>query len=388
MDNQPAMSLNNGGIGNAQGQELSNEAIKSANKVLNKYYDKHAEDTASQPGGIEILQHLVTKANLKEEANALQQKSAGDQAQNVITPEHISLIGKILNNTAWGQNLQSSKLDNLQKVSDIQNAGGGQDTEQSIQRMADLNKIIDNKLPGYQVTQNADGSFAVHPKAAGVMSQLNPQELDSMSNSLVNGDQAPSQLPRIQKGQVIAAALAKDPTYSPAKADMEFAANKMGASSFERNYNNLDSFHKDFEKNSDYLLNLSKNFDRNKLPIINKIIVAGGKGITGDPKSTQLIQAVNTVANGYARLQNPTLAGQALSDASRKEAQDLINGFQSDTQLRSLLDPKEGSMRIDAQNRIDAAQEVRDRIKGTYGKSNKSDTSNSVKSGFKVISVR
>ncbi len=253
----------------------------------------------------------------------------------------------------------------------------GFNTEESIQKMADLNTIIDQKLPGYQVTQNADGNFVVHPKAAGIMAQMSPEQLDSLSGSLVDNQIAPSQLPRIQKAQVIAAAISKDPNYSPATADMEFAANKMGSSSFERNFNNLDSYHKDFEKNADYLLKLSANMDRSKIPLLTKAIMAGAKTITGDPKATQILQAVNTVGNGYARLQNPTLAGQALSDAARQESAALINGSQTDEQLRSLLDPKTGSMRIDAQNRIQAAQEVRDRIKNTYNKRNKNDTANS-----------
>jgi hypothetical protein len=65
--------------------------------------------------------------------------------------------------------------------------------------------------------------------------------MDSITNGLLSGDVIPSQLPRTQKNQVIAAALFKDPTYSPAQADMEFAANKAGAQSFEKNFNNLDS---------------------------------------------------------------------------------------------------------------------------------------------------
>jgi hypothetical protein len=304
---------------------------------------------------------------------------ASQQPQQDITSSQTNSIqvpkqGMFERNDIYGQ-----RLENVIKQQKIQNGGQDFNTQESIQKMADLNKVIDQKLPGYQVTQNADGNFIVHPKAAGIMAQMSPEQLDSLSSGLVSNQIVPSQLPRIQKAQVVAAALAKNPNYSPAQADMEFAANKMGAGAFEKNFNNLDSFHRDFEKNSDYLLKLSSNFDRSKLPLINSAIVGGGRSITGDPKATQLLQAINTVANGYARLQNPTLSGQALSDASRKEAQDIISGFSSDVQLKSLLDPNKGSMRIDAQNRIDAAQEIRDRISSTYSKDKKQNQTNSVK---------
>lgn len=375
--NEPAMSLKNGGVGNVNGDILPEQAINSASKVINKYWDKHAEDIAAQPGGIDVLHKLVETHNtMNENPNFIPAKNITSPAQ--ITPEGNIQEGGAL---SWvGGNNTGMLLKKMLLASQINenlNKNKGFNTEEAISKMAKLNKTIDEQLPGYQVTQTADGNMVIHPKAAGILAQMAPEQIDALSDSLVNNQITPSQLPRVQKAQVIAAALAKDPNYSPAQADMEFAANKMGATSFERNYNNLDSFHRDFEKNADYLLKLSSNFDRSKLPIINRAIVGGGRSITGDPKATQLLQAVNTVANGYARLQNPTLAGQALSDAARKEAQDIISGFGSDEQLRSLLDPKNGSMRIDAQNRIDAAQEIRNRIKNTYGKSVKNTTANS-----------
>lgn len=375
--NEPAMSLSNGDIGNVNGEPLPEQAINSASKVINKYWDKHAEDIAAQPGGIDVLHKLVESHNaMNDNPNFIPAKSINSPAQ--ITPEGNIQEGGAL---SWigGHNtgMLLKKMLLASQINENINKNKGFNTEESIAKMAKLNKTIDEQLPGYQVTQTADGNMVIHPKAAGVLAQMSPDQIDSLSGSLIDNQIVPSQLPRIQKAQVIAAAIAKDPNYSPAQADMEFAANKMGATSFERNFNNLDSYHRDFEKNADYLLTLSKNMDRSKIPLLNKAIMAGAQTITGDPKATQVLQAINTVGNGYARLQNPTLSGQALSDAARKEASDLINGSQTDEQLRSLLDPKTGSMRIDAQNRIDAAQEIRNRIKNTYGKSGKNITANS-----------
>lgn len=196
---------------------------------------------------------------------------------------------------------------------------------------------------------------------------MQPADVDKAARLLASGKEVPSQLSGFskQKQQVINRAMELNPDYDPAKSDMEFAVNKMGAGAFVKNYNNLDSFHQDFELNSDYLLKLSKNFDRSQIPLLNRALVTGANEIQGNPQATQVLQAVNTVANGYARLQNPTLGGQALSDAARKEAQGVVSAFYSDKQMRALLDPETGSMRIDAQNRMTAAKNVKDKLMGS-----------------------
>lgn len=243
------------------------------------------------------------------------------------------------------------------------------------QKESDINSKLLSQYLTPAVTDKLQPSFSggkisLKPPTAN-NTAISPEDLNTTATMMTTlGDNGipqlvPSMIPgRNGKLQAIAAARKLDPNYNPSEADMNFAVTKMGAGAFEKNFNNLDSFHQDFEKNADYLLKLSSNFDRSLSPIINKALVSGANEIQGNPKATQILQAVNTVANGYARLQNPTLSGQALSDAARDEAQSLINGFQSDVQMKALLDPTEGSMRIDAKNRVDAAQNVRDRIAG------------------------
>ena len=54
-NNQPAMSLNNGAIGNSQGQQLPPQAQKAAQKALQQYYDNHAQQVLNHPDGIQAL---------------------------------------------------------------------------------------------------------------------------------------------------------------------------------------------------------------------------------------------------------------------------------------------------------------------------------------------
>lgn len=198
------------------------------------------------------------------------------------------------------------------------------------------------------------------------MGALPTDQVQSMAKQLVSGQLMPSELGGIRgsgKAQVLQAAQALDPTYNPASADMNYAAQKMGVSSFTKNFANLQSFKSDFDKNAQLLLQYSNQLDRSKYPMINKAIMAGKLTIEGDPIATKFAQGINTVVNGYAKLQNPSLSGQALTDAARGEASDLLNKLQSGQQLDALLNPKYGSMMLESQNRIDAAQETLNNLK-------------------------
>lgn len=349
-------------IANAHGPQagiVADKAFKTQDKQIEQAMTEHgmtAEDILKSKG-------IDINNPGKKQGNFFHTPFQMNKQTGEVTPE--SILGGLFKSTPE-DTLRMAQASQLAKKSQ------GFNTEESISKGAELNKMLDEKMPGYQVTQSADGNFVIHPKAAGIMAQMAPEQISALSDSLVNGQIVPSQLPRIQKAQVVAAALEKNPDYSPAKADMEFAANKMGAGAFYKNYAALDSFHRDFEKNSDLLIQLSKDFDRSKSPILNRAIVAGAKEIKGDPKATRYLQALNTVTNGYARLQNPTLGGQALSDAARKEARDFAEQSQTHEQLMGLLDPQNGSMRKEAQNRIEAAKEVKDELSSKYDKSSSS----------------
>lgn len=359
-DNEPAMSMVGGGVGNVQGQELPQEAIKSAQKALTKYYDAHAQDLLNQPNGAEVLGAIVQKANsLSQNPKLLPAKGMFQSAS--ITPE-----GDIQQGGSLGGISTQQLLNNLLKLSEVQknrNQSISIDPEESVKQLTSMNKRLKEEgLGDYQATQTASGQFIVHPKAAGVLAQIEPEQMNQMSDALLSGQVVPSQLPRTQKNQVIAAALAKNPEYNPAYEDMKFAANKMGAGTFVRNFNNIDSYHRMFEKNGQLLLSLSERMNRSKFPLINKAIMSEKINIEGDPLATRFAQAVYTQGLEFARIQNPTLSGQSLTDAARKEAEEILNRGQSHEQLKALLDKDTGSLSIEARNRIETAKQVRDEI--------------------------
>lgn len=212
------------------------------------------------------------------------------------------------------------------------------------------------------------------PKGSKMLPQstqpLSPDQIMQTAQMMVEKNEngtpklSPSQIPgRNGRLQAIAAARALDPTYSPAQADINFAVDKLGAPQFAKRYNNLDAYHRNFLRSADLTLKYSGEVDRSASPLINKAIMSGNLYIAGDPAATKLAQQMYTTAMEFARIQNPTLSGTALSDSARAEATDILNRWQSGAQLEALLG-QDGSMRLDSQNMIDTAKEKLDELRG------------------------
>lgn len=229
-----------------------------------------------------------------------------------------------------------------------------------------------SKLQGSGMTPSfTNGKFSMKTPY-GAMSQ---DQAAQSAQSLLNGSVVPSQLRGMQRTQAINAAQQIDPSYNAAKADINFAADKAGASGIEKLYNNVKTFHDTFRKNADVLLKESEGFDRSQIPLINRAIMAGQTKITGNPKASRLLAAVNTVSAEYARLTNsPGATGSVISDSARHEAQNILNGWQNDGTIKGLLDPDTGIMSVDANNRLQAIQDRRDDIKGTKSSSGSKST--------------
>lgn len=264
----------------------------------------------------------------------------------------------------------------------------GQDTVMSIPGIEGDLKTVPQMTGVYDPdTGQIKYSVPKNSKPIRTATNLSQDDINSAAQQLVDGTLAPSQLSNRtnQKQKILDAAKKLNPNFDAAQSDIDFSSGKSSQQQFQKNLSSLKSFHKDFELNADYLLKISPSFNRSKSPLLNRAIVTGATEIQGDPYATKVLQAINTVSNGYAKLQNPTLSGQALTDASRREAQDLLNKFQSDAQLRALLNPKDGSMRIDAQNRIDAADSTLKDMRGKKLGNNSQDNTDAEFERFKQL---
>lgn len=196
---------------------------------------------------------------------------------------------------------------------------------------------------------------------------LNNDQIDEAAKALVSGDQVPSQLNNRsnQKQIIIDRAKELDPNYSAAQADVNFAANKVGAQGMTKLYNMTKTSHDTFSKNADQALKESDNFPRSQIPLINSAILKGSTQITGNPQASRLLTAINTASMEYARLtSSPGSSSTVISDSARHEAQDLVAAWMNNGTLHGQLDPDTGIMRIDAQNRLNSVQDRYDAVRG------------------------
>lgn len=164
-NNEPAMSLTGGGIGNAQEEPLDpvdilkqmvkmheltlSPAQKGTKKALEEhFYDSTKDALASGQQG--IGQHIESQMGL----DALKQ-----------------LVGKDSFRTGMGEALKQSAgigtLDQLLKASEVQkNMNKSQMTNPAgaLDKIAGLNEQAKTKLPGYEFEQSADGNIYLRSK--------------------------------------------------------------------------------------------------------------------------------------------------------------------------------------------------------------------------------
>lgn len=117
--NTPAMSLINGGVGNVQGQQLPEPAVKAATKVVNKYWDQHAQDLASLPGGIDLLHQIIQQHS----TGGINDNPKIQPAQSIASPAQVTSNGDIQQGglLSWiGGHSTDDLLKRLVKISTIQ----------------------------------------------------------------------------------------------------------------------------------------------------------------------------------------------------------------------------------------------------------------------------
>lgn len=103
--------------------------------------------------------------------------------------------------------------------------------------------------------------------------------------------------------------------------------------------------------NLDQVLQLAPKGVGGSIPVFNRWIQAGRRGVAGDADVARMDVAVTTAANEYAKVMtSQTGTGGVTSDSARAEAHRLLNSAQSLPQLRATIQ----QMRIDMRNRKDA----------------------------------
>lgn len=166
-----------------------------------------------------------------------------------------------------------------------------------------------------------------------------------------------------------AAEQAKTLGQSPAAAIQKQAAYKADTSALTR-MRTLGSSAEAAESKAlaqaDLIAQLSPRVSRSSIPVINDAILSGKTRIAGDEAATQLVNAVTTFSNEYAKImEGSTASASGSSDASRKAAARLISASMNPRQLQSVIDLMKREMQYTIQGYNVTADHIGQRMGAT-----------------------
>ncbi|MHB8815841.1 MAG: hypothetical protein ACYDAE_21625 [Steroidobacteraceae bacterium] len=188
---------------------------------------------------------------------------------------------------------------------------------------------------------------------------------------------ATGQLPamyRDQKGRAaimdLAAQIQKERGGDVADVPGARAGFKADASSLQQRQRFVDAgnqFIKNMVKQADLVDSLMTKGTASGVPVINKWIQAGRKGLTGDPDVTALDTAIRGLAREHQRIVTGVTSNAQLHVAAQQTADELLNIAQTPKQMRAAIKV----MREEAKNAVDAGNaevaEIRTRMRGSTG---------------------
>lgn len=121
----------------------------------------------------------------------------------------------------------------------------------------------------------------------------------------------------------------------------------------------VEAFERTAIKNSDLIVqNMDKGAGKTGVPVFDQWVRAGGAA-TGDPDVAKFNTAVETFKNEYAKIMSGATGAQGSTDASRREADGLINPNMSKAQIIANI----ALMKQEMNNRIGSLDEMHDALK-------------------------
>jgi hypothetical protein len=123
---------------------------------------------------------------------------------------------------------------------------------------------------------------------------------------------------------------------------------------------NTKSYYDTMDKNLTNLMDLQGKVDTSGSPLINKALRAWQQGVTGDPEVAKYVTYLNAVQGEYAKIKSGSLGNQAASDASRKEAAEVINKYMSAGGIAAVAE----GMRGEGHNRLSAIGDEKQSLMG------------------------
>jgi len=117
------------------------------------------------------------------------------------------------------------------------------------------------------------------------------------------------------------------------------------------------------EKNLTNLEQAYGQTDASGSPLINRAIRAWQQGGSGDPQTASMVAWLNAVQGEYAKMRSGNLGNTPASDASMRDAKEVINKYMSDGGIQAVAQ----AIRAEAANRRAALTEENSRLSGELG---------------------
>lgn len=192
---------------------------------------------------------------------------------------------------------------------------------------------------------------------------MKPEELDNYARQYIMDKSVGQRLfPRDPKSRAAVANRANEILVEAGHDPSEIAAYQAAGDSGRKSLAEITSlgskvtqFEETAQKNADVVLDVApKGVGPSGIPVFDSWLQAGRKA-TGDPNVAAFNTAIRTFANEYARVMTGGTGNVPLSDAARRETDDLLNNAVNMDQLRATM----AIMKRDMANRIAALNDTK-----------------------------
>ena len=129
-----------------------------------------------------------------------------------------------------------------------------------------------------------------------------------------------------------------DPTFNIRLAHARYTSDTAELTKVKQQRGQISTFEKTAEKNLDIMRGLSNKVDRGGTPVINRWILAGKKGIKGDPDVAAFEAAMTTFAGEYAKIMTSATGSGVTSNEAREEIHRIINTAMTQGQISEVSD--------------------------------------------------
>jgi hypothetical protein len=133
----------------------------------------------------------------------------------------------------------------------------------------------------------------------------------------------------------------------------QFRANETSLKAIEKQRTLVSAFEKTAQKNMDLAVELGKKVGRTGSPIVNRGLINFRQKITGDPATSQFVNAIIASRTEYAKVLSGATGAAGITDSARTEAEELFNKATSQKTLEAVVQTAKQEMK----NRLDSFEE-------------------------------